>query len=194
MADRPHQGQANVPSSSSGLDSQAKESPAGLASKTRDDFLRETLALEGAHGSLETCSDLPLLHVERLVKLEDPHALEVSAETPVLFARAIVMLVTDLAHVGWQVATADKRNTLINRDVRKSVEAEPDFDFLMDVVDGTLERELQAAEEAPFAMHFVDSPRHLGSVSPARDDFAEAHDMDDVVSSTFALDNNKSNS
>lgn len=122
--------------------------PDDLPPISMEDFMLGTLALEGAHGSLKTCSDLPLARIRKVMKLEDQAALQVSAETPVLLARAIVMLVMDLTHVGWQVAKSGKRNTLLKGDVSKSVEAVPDFDFLVDVIDGTLQRELQVAEAA----------------------------------------------
>ncbi|KAK2080795.1 hypothetical protein QBZ16_000649 [Prototheca wickerhamii] len=58
----------------------------------------------------------------------------ISAEAPVVFAKACEFFMMELTQRAWQVAEESKRRTLQRSDVAQAIKAVEVFDFLLDIV------------------------------------------------------------
>ena len=88
----------------------------------------------------KTHSDLPLARIKRIMKADEDVRM-VSAEAPVIFARACRVFILELTMRSWFEAEEAKRKTLQKEDVHAAILKTDVFDFLVDVVDGTIEEE-----------------------------------------------------
>jgi nuclear transcription factor Y gamma len=86
-------------------------------------------------------NDLPLARIKRIMK-SDEDVRMISAEAPVLFAKACELFISDLSMRAWCYTTEDKgkRRTLTREDVCTAVQQTDIFDFLVEVL---LPRECQ---------------------------------------------------
>ncbi|RHN42388.1 putative transcription factor Hap3/NF-YB family [Medicago truncatula] len=68
----------------------------------------------------------------------------ISAEAPILFAKACEMFIMELATRSWANAEVNKRNTLQKTDIASAVSSNAVFDFLVDIVprEKTMERDI----------------------------------------------------
>ena len=105
----------------------------------------------------KTVADLPLSRVKRVMKA-DGDVRMVSAEAPVVFARACAMFVLDLTLRSWFEATGKDRKTVQREDVHDAILKADVYDFLVDIVNGVLEQEKeemrrrkQAGEDQPIS-------------------------------------------
>lgn len=114
---------------------------------SRETLLQDVLALDGETTNFKTLSDLPISRVKRIVKTTESE-LMVGAETPVLLARAVEMLIHDLTKVAWEASEGAKRKTLLRGDICNAAMQVPEFDCILDVVDGTLKAERTVALQA----------------------------------------------
>ena len=99
----------------------------------------------------KTHSDLPLARIKRIMKADEDVRM-VSAEAPVIFARACRVFILELTMRSWFEAEEAKRKTLQKEDVHAAILKTDVFDFLVDVVDGTIEEEqkqIRAAAQKP---------------------------------------------
>lgn len=88
----------------------------------------------------KTVADLPLSRVKRVMKA-DGDVRMVSAEAPVVFARACSMFILDLTLRSWFEATGKDRKTVQREDVHDAILKADVYDFLVDIVNGILEQE-----------------------------------------------------
>lgn len=88
----------------------------------------------------KTVADLPLSRVKRVMKA-DGDVRMVSAEAPVVFARACAMFVLDITLRSWFEATGKERRTVQREDVHDAILKADVFDFLVDIVNGVLDQE-----------------------------------------------------
>mmetsp|Transcript_15020 Transcript_15020/g.34820 ORF Transcript_15020/g.34820 Transcript_15020/m.34820 type:complete len:412 (-) Transcript_15020:418-1653(-) len=123
--------QASAPSSSS---------PQFLAQLTGslDKFWREQLqyvqSLKGqTEQDFKTHNDLPLARIKRIMK-SDEDVRMISAEAPVLFAKACELFILDLSIRSWNYSQLHKRRTLQKEDIREAIQKTDIFDFLVDVI------------------------------------------------------------
>ncbi|AED95950.1 Nuclear transcription factor Y subunit C-6 [Arabidopsis thaliana] len=87
---------------------------------------------------METVSDfknrqLPLARIKKIMKA-DPDVHMVSAEAPIIFAKACEMFIVDLTMRSWLKAEENKRHTLQKSDISNAVASSFTYDFLLDVV------------------------------------------------------------
>ncbi|KAF8065657.1 NFYC4 [Scenedesmus sp. PABB004] len=90
---------------------------------------------------------LPLARIKKIMK-SDEDVRMISAEAPVLFAKACEMFILELTLRGWVHSEDNRRRTLQRSDIAAAVAKNEIFDFLADVVplDEATKAELAAAE------------------------------------------------
>lgn len=79
-------------------------------------------------------NDLPLARIKRIMK-SDEDVRMISAEAPVLFAKACEMFILEMTLRGWNYSENNKRKTLLKEDVKEAIQRTDIFDFLVDVID-----------------------------------------------------------
>ena len=75
-------------------------------------------------------NDLLLARIKRIIK-SDEDVRMISAEAPVLFAKACELFILDLSIRSWNYSQLHKRITLQKEDVKETVTKTDIFDFLM---------------------------------------------------------------
>ena len=76
---------------------------------------------------------LPLARIKKIMK-SDEDVKMISAEAPVLFAKACEMFIMELTHRAWFYTEENKRRTLQKCDIIKCIQHTDIFDFLLDLV------------------------------------------------------------
>lgn len=98
---------------------------------------RETAAVEALEMSNEqafkTHNDLPLARIKRIMK-SDEDVRMISAEAPVLFAKACELFILELTLRSWCFSEQSKRKTLQKEDITAAIMKTETFDFLVDSV------------------------------------------------------------
>ncbi|UZJ53952.1 hypothetical protein CBS101457_003272 [Exobasidium rhododendri] len=77
---------------------------------------------------------LPLARIKKVMKASDDNVKMISAEAPILFARACEIFIADLTSRSYIHATANRRRTVQRSDVVAAVAGSNLFDFLVDIV------------------------------------------------------------
>ena len=83
--------------------------------------------------SFKTHNDLPLARIKRIMK-SDEDVRMISAEAPVLFAKACEMFILELTLRSWFYSEKNKRRTLQKEDIQTAIRKTEIFDFLVDVI------------------------------------------------------------
>lgn len=79
--------------------------------------------------------ELPLARIKKIMKLDDDvKIMMISAEAPVLFAKAAEIFITELSLRAWLHTEDNKRRTLQRNDIAMAVSKYDQFDFLIDIV------------------------------------------------------------
>lgn len=78
-------------------------------------------------------NDLPLARIKRIMK-SDEDVRMISAEAPVLFAKACEMFILELTLRSWSYSERNKRRTLQKEDIQTAIRNTDIFDFLVDVI------------------------------------------------------------
>jgi histone H3/H4 len=78
-------------------------------------------------------NDLPLARIKRIMK-SDEDVRMISAEAPVLFAKACEMFILELTLRSWGYSEKNKRRTLQKEDIQTAIRNTDIFDFLVDVI------------------------------------------------------------
>ncbi|KAJ3682625.1 hypothetical protein LUZ60_015198 [Juncus effusus] len=76
---------------------------------------------------------LPLARIKKIMKADEDVRM-ISAEAPVLFAKACELFILELTIRSWLHAEENKRRTLQRNDVAASISRTDVFDFLVDIV------------------------------------------------------------
>lgn len=76
---------------------------------------------------------LPLARIKKIMK-SDEDVRMISAEAPVLFAKACEMFILELTHRAWAQTEEAKRRTLQRSDISTAIQKTDIFDFLIDIV------------------------------------------------------------
>jgi nuclear transcription factor Y gamma len=86
---------------------------------------------------------LPLARIRKIMKADEGVSM-ISSETPVLFAKACEMFITELTMRSWDIVVANKRKTLQKSDIASAISRNDMFDFLVDIVprENTLENNI----------------------------------------------------
>lgn len=85
--------------------------------------------------------ELPLARIKKIMKSEDEVKLElggqrfmISAEAPVMFAKACEIFALELTMLAWNHTEENKRRTLQRNDIVMAVSKNDTYDFLIDIV------------------------------------------------------------
>ncbi|XP_053208124.1 nuclear transcription factor Y subunit gamma-like [Panonychus citri] len=79
--------------------------------------------------------ELPLARIKKIMKLDDDvKVMMISAEAPVLFAKAAEIFITELSLRAWIHTEDNKRRTLQRNDIAMAITKYDQFDFLIDIV------------------------------------------------------------
>eukprot|EP00616_Rhizochromulina_sp_CCMP1243_P019115 CAMPEP_0118973472 /NCGR_PEP_ID=MMETSP1173-20130426/10183_1 /TAXON_ID=1034831 /ORGANISM="Rhizochromulina marina cf, Strain CCMP1243" /LENGTH=143 /DNA_ID=CAMNT_0006923131 /DNA_START=15 /DNA_END=446 /DNA_ORIENTATION=- len=92
----------------------------------------DTLAI-GTEQDFKNHNDLPLARIKRIMK-SDEDVRMISAEAPVLFAKACEMFILELTLRSWCYSEQNKRRTLQKEDIQTAIRRTEIFDFLVDVI------------------------------------------------------------
>lgn len=76
---------------------------------------------------------LPLARIKKIMKLDDDVKM-ISAEAPLLFAKAAEIFITELTLRAWVHTEENKRRTLQRNDIAIAIMKYDQFDFLIDIV------------------------------------------------------------
>lgn len=76
---------------------------------------------------------LPLARIKKIMK-SDEDVRMISAEAPVLFAKACEFFILEMTLRAWQVAEENNRRTLTRQDISAAVNRTEVWDFLADIV------------------------------------------------------------
>jgi histone H3/H4 len=88
---------------------------------------------EQTEQDFKTHNDLPLARIKRIMK-SDEDVRMISAEAPVLFAKACELFILELSIRSWNYSQLHKRRTLQKEDIREAIQKTDVLDFLVDVV------------------------------------------------------------
>lgn len=83
----------------------------------------------GSEQDFKNHNDLPLARIKRIMK-SDEDVRMISAEAPVLFAKACEIFVLELAVRSWGAAGKSKRKVISKDDVETAIKTTDFFDFL----------------------------------------------------------------
>lgn len=83
--------------------------------------------------AFKTHNDLPLARIKRIMK-SDEDVRMISAEAPVLFAKACELFILELTLRAWCYSEQSKRKTLQREDVITAIHKTENFDFLVESV------------------------------------------------------------
>ncbi|CAF4431030.1 unnamed protein product, partial [Rotaria sp. Silwood2] len=78
-------------------------------------------------------TDLPLARIKKIMKLDDDVKM-ISAEVPILFAKAAELFIQELTIHSWLQTEESRRRTLQRNDVAAAISKNELFDFLIDIV------------------------------------------------------------
>mmetsp|Transcript_10757 Transcript_10757/g.23658 ORF Transcript_10757/g.23658 Transcript_10757/m.23658 type:complete len:136 (+) Transcript_10757:21-428(+) len=93
--------------------------------------ITEMQALEiGTEQDFKNHNDLPLARIKRIMK-SDEDVRMISAEAPVLFAKACEMFILELTLRSWCFSEKMKRRTLQKDDIEAAIKNTEIFDFLV---------------------------------------------------------------
>ncbi|KAI5639185.1 histone-like transcription factor (CBF/NF-Y) and archaeal histone domain-containing protein [Phthorimaea operculella] len=76
---------------------------------------------------------LPLARIKKIMKLDEEVKM-ISAEAPVMFAKAAEIFIHELTLRAWQHTEENKRRTLQRNDIAMAISKSDQFDFLIDIV------------------------------------------------------------
>ncbi|CAL8101092.1 unnamed protein product [Calicophoron daubneyi] len=120
------------------------------------------------HAAFKT-QDLPLARIKKIMKLDDDiKCMMISAEAPILFAKAAELFIRELTLRAWIHTERNRRRTLQRNDIAMAVsDGDTDqFDFLIDIVPREEARGHRRAPQLPAATTVVTGAvPHQGTVN-----------------------------
>uniref|UniRef100_UPI00358E477C nuclear transcription factor Y subunit gamma n=1 Tax=Myxine glutinosa TaxID=7769 RepID=UPI00358E477C len=78
--------------------------------------------------------ELPLARIKKIMKMDEDVKQMISAEAPVLFAKAAQIFIRELSLRAWIHTEDNKRRTLQRNDIAMAISKFDQFDFLIDIV------------------------------------------------------------
>ena len=77
--------------------------------------------------------ELPLARIKKIMKLDEEVKM-ISAEAPIIFAKAAELFIQEVTIRSWLHTEENKRRTLQKNDVTLAISKYDEFDFLIDIV------------------------------------------------------------
>lgn len=114
-----------------------------LEQKLIDFWTKQYQEIEGT--SEFRSHSLPLARIKKIMKADEEVSM-ISAEAPILFAKACEMFILELTMRAWVNADENKRRTLQKNDIAAAIARTDVYDFLLDVVpkDATMDHDVYA--------------------------------------------------
>jgi len=122
----------------------------------------------GTEQEFKNHNDLPLARIKRIMK-SDEDVRMISAEAPVLFAKACEMFILELTLKSWCHSQGMKRRTVQREDIQNAVKGTDVLDFLVEI----LNPGEGGGEEYPGMYQVVESEGGGGAGAPMNIDEAE---------------------
>ncbi|XP_052756304.1 nuclear transcription factor Y subunit gamma isoform X3 [Galleria mellonella] len=107
---------------------------------------------------------LPLARIKKIMKLDEEVKM-ISAEAPVLFAKAAEIFIHELTLRAWSHTEDNKRRTLQRNDIAMAISKSDQFDFLIDIVPRHEVKPSKPREEPPRPSPATDQSSSAGSSS-----------------------------
>ena len=79
------------------------------------------------------CKKLPLARIKKIMK-SDEDVRMISAEAPILFAKACEMFIAEMTIKGYYNAEKSERKTLQRKDIAAAIARTETYDFLIDTI------------------------------------------------------------
>ncbi|KAF8325640.1 histone-fold-containing protein, partial [Cantharellus anzutake] len=76
---------------------------------------------------------LPLARIKKVMK-SDPDVKMISADAPILFAKACEIFIQELTCRTYLIAESSKRRTLSRTDIARAISKSDQYDFLLDII------------------------------------------------------------
>lgn len=106
---------------------------------------------------------LPLARIKKIMKADEDVRM-ISAEAPILFAKACEIFILELTIRSWLHAEENKRRTLQENDIAAAITRTDIFDFLVDIVPREEEEEEEAAAPAPAPYYYPPMGQPAGTM------------------------------
>ncbi|XP_037873764.1 nuclear Y/CCAAT-box binding factor C subunit NF/YC isoform X2 [Bombyx mori] len=111
-----------------------EESSAEAAQQTLQQFWDKVLEdIQKVNSEDFKTQALPLARIKKIMKLDEEVKM-ISAEAPVLFAKAAEIFIHELTLRAWSHTEENKRRTLQRNDIATAILKSDQFDFLIDIV------------------------------------------------------------
>jgi nuclear transcription factor Y, gamma len=95
----------------------------------------------------------------------------ISAEAPVLFAKACEMFITEITYRAWFHTEDNKRRTLQKSDISNAITKTDIFDFLIDIVPNNEGNQGLSVMNPPINLSYPQYKKVLNLYSPISDGF-----------------------
>lgn len=115
---------------------------------------------------------LPLARIKKIMK-SDEDVRMISAEAPVLFAKACEFFILEMTLRAWHIAEENNRRTLTRQDISDAVNRTEVWDFLADTVPAEQDKQFAGGVNMPGQGAMPESYQYMGGNAP----FAGVHPM-----------------
>ena len=101
----------------------------------KDEIQKINITPENATAAMEKFKQqkLPLARIKKIMK-SDEDVRMISAETPILFAKACEMFITEMTIKGYYNSERSDRKTLQRKDIAAAIARTETYDFLIDTI------------------------------------------------------------
>lgn len=104
--------------------------------------------IEESNNDFKQLSELPIARIKKIVAADDDVRM-VSAEVPIIFARACRMFIMEVSLRAYLESVSTNRKTVQKEDIHTAVKQMESFDFfLKDVFDGTIQKERESRNQS----------------------------------------------
>lgn len=108
--------------------------------------------------------ELPLARIKKIMKLDEEVTM-ISAEAPVLFAKAAEIFISELSLRAWIHTEENKRRTLQRNDIAMAITKYDQFDFLIDIVPREELKPAKRTDETPRAAMLPDQVQYYFQIA-----------------------------
>lgn len=130
-----------------------------LKKKLENFWINQNHEIEESNNLGNHC--LPLARIKKVMKSDEQVSM-ISAEVPVLFAKACEMFIMEMTMRSWAHAEMNQKKTIQKSDIASAISSTDVFDFLVDIVpreEDTMDNEIfRRRESVPY--YYVPLPPH----------------------------------
>ncbi|XP_026320699.1 nuclear transcription factor Y subunit gamma isoform X2 [Hyposmocoma kahamanoa] len=156
------------------LDQEAVEevNPADTAQQTLQQFWHNVMEdIKKVTSEDFKTQALPLARIKKIMKLDEEVKM-ISAEAPILFAKAAEIFIHELTLRAWSHTEDNKRRTLQRNDIAMAISKSDQFDFLIDIVPRHEVKPTKPRDDPPRPMQTVEQlPQQHQTLQQAHQQF-----------------------